>query len=329
MQSGEPSLPAARIRYDSCVRRECPNCGYDLTALTTPRCPECGRPFTPTEWADPTLLRRMLAWERTAGQRTIFAFPATVLSFILRPRQSLRLLRDDDGLLRVVGFALLLVPFSWIFAFVLSWVGVVAEPLIRPCLRNADGWKNSLWASNGPYRAEALAITMVRMLIHCTTFIATIAALWIPALIATDWTFRHQRRAFRLFAKALLYSLVWAALLGAFFATLGNAVLEQLGFGWAWNSGMLGHVFPWICWVALAVVAAQAGVALWFIRSPSCAFFETEGRAAVFHATLWISVTLPLAAYLMLVDRYLHLRFFLLFSADFRFWLLSHVLGVF
>ncbi len=50
----------------------CPNCGYSLRGLTTPRCPECGEEFAGRVPVRPT--SQAAYWDRVAGQKT-FSHP--------------------------------------------------------------------------------------------------------------------------------------------------------------------------------------------------------------------------------------------------------------
>ena len=78
------TLSAAPITWTD-SSPHCDQCGYDLRALTEPRCPECGKPFDPNAAPLPNI-----PW---LHRRVIGAFPAywrTVLLATLRPAKFAR-----------------------------------------------------------------------------------------------------------------------------------------------------------------------------------------------------------------------------------------------
>ena len=239
----------------------------------------------------------MPAWERLDRVNVLYAFPATILTMLVRPRRFLRLLRVDEGVLRAVVFFVLLIPTAWILAAVIS-----------------VAWEGELWGDDRKWKS--VATDGVRAAIHCTAFLCATLALWLPALVALDLLFWRNRPAFRLFAKALLYCMVWTCAVAAFAATLGRAVMGQFDPEWMWDPVLrytLGEgVMPWVCWVALAVVTVQCAMLLWFVQSPRCAYRLTSPRA-VRLAPIVIGATWLLATYLLLLDRHVHLRFHLQF----------------
>ena len=178
-------------------------------------------------------------------------------------------------------------------------------------------WEGHLWAFGGKWASAAA--NGIRVAIHCTAFLCATLLLWLPALVVLDLAFWRERRPFRLFAKALLYSMVWAALVAALASTLGRAVMEQFDMEWAWDPAGRAWasegVMPWICWVALAVVTGQCAMLLWYVRSPKCAF-RSAGTRAMRLPRIVIGVTWLLGAYLLLLDRHIHLRFHLQFVGE-------------
>jgi hypothetical protein len=63
----------------------CPRCGYNLTGLTLPRCPECGATF---DWEEVRRLaadRPTIAFERAGGWRKIPAFFVTWATVLFAP----------------------------------------------------------------------------------------------------------------------------------------------------------------------------------------------------------------------------------------------------
>jgi hypothetical protein len=96
-ESGPPAAHAA----DSGLR--CPRCGYNLTGLSSPRCPECG---TEVDWEHARFLAAnppQIAFERAAGARRIPAFIVTWLTVLFMPwvfaRQAVRRISARWGLL--------------------------------------------------------------------------------------------------------------------------------------------------------------------------------------------------------------------------------------
>ncbi len=53
---------------------KCPNCGYDLTGLIRPECPECGEPFDPVELA---------GLQRRYGYYIVPTWLALVICFVI------------------------------------------------------------------------------------------------------------------------------------------------------------------------------------------------------------------------------------------------------
>jgi RNA polymerase subunit RPABC4/transcription elongation factor Spt4 len=298
------------------ARRVCPTCKYDLRGLPSPRCPECGRRFSTEEWADSTLLTPMPAWERLDRVNVLYALPATILAMLVRPRRFLRLLRVDEGVLRTVVFFVLLIPTAWVIAAVISVAAARGGYYFKDFFNYAS-WKGYLWGFDGKW--GRVATDGLRVAIHCTAFLCATLALWLPALVVLDLVFWRDRLAFRLFAKAVLYCMVWACVVAALAATLGRAVMGQFDPEWTWNPvlrySLSEGIMPWICWVALAVVTAQCVMLLWFVQSPRCAFRPAGHRAARLTCIV-IGITWMLAAYLLLLDRHVHLRFHLQFVGE-------------
>ncbi|MCG3125505.1 MAG: hypothetical protein CHACPFDD_00328 [Phycisphaerae bacterium] len=259
------------------------------------------------------LLRPMPAWECLGHVRILSAFGLTLLMMLFRPARFLRLLRVEEGLLRTCAFFVLLIPTAFVVAVILSITAAAVGYPFRSLVPNYDWWQANLI---GPrFRLSHFAPNAMRVALHCGAFLGTIVAVWLPALAVMDLMLRRNRAPFRLFAKALLYSMTWACLAAAICSTLGRAILEQIDREWAWSPigrSIRGGALPWVCWVALAVVTMQCATLTWFVGSPKCAYREA-GDFAVGCAYGLIAATWLLAAYLLLGDYHVHLRFHLLF----------------
>jgi len=295
----------------------CPTCRYDLTGLRDPRCPECGRQFSYEEWNDASLLVPMPAWERAGRVNAILAFPATFVFATFRPREFARRLRRDEGLLRVVLFGVLLIPTAWLLAVLLSIAAATLGVLIRDWLPNHAWWEGHLIGFEPTWKWRLYVSS--RVAIHCTSFLAASLLVWLPALVALDLFFWRNRRPFRLLSKVLLYSMVWSCWVAAVAATIGRAVMEQFNMEWAWGPAgrdwISEGIMPWICWVAATLATVQCVWLLRFVRSKRCAF-RACGPQAVGVVSRVLLASWLFAMYLLLLDRHLLVRFYLLFGDD-------------
>jgi hypothetical protein len=116
----------------------CYRCGYDLTGLPEPRCPECGLDF---DWADPRLRapEPQIAFERTRGWRKIPAFFVTWLTLVLRPdlfaRQAVvRISARHAAAFLVACFAFVLsfaaFPYFWPKELVIIWPATALAQIV-------------------------------------------------------------------------------------------------------------------------------------------------------------------------------------------------------
>ena len=79
----EARAVAADSPTDSGLR--CPQCEYNLTGLTLPRCPECGAPFDWEEVRRAAAARPTIAFERARGWRNVPAFFVTWATVLFVP----------------------------------------------------------------------------------------------------------------------------------------------------------------------------------------------------------------------------------------------------
>jgi hypothetical protein len=315
MSAAAPPLPT--------LIPHCPRCNYNLTGLSEPRCPECGRTFTAAEWANPALLVREPALERP-GTRWLLGVLATLCAFPLRPRRFLRGLVRGEGIYRVVAFAVVLVPLAVLAAIAVCIAAAhLAAVYWQPIrLGPLETW---VWGHAEKYRVVQGVVAPV---LRCGALIGTSVAVWLPALIVLDLLYWRRRREFRLLAKALLYPLAvwfWASVLAC---TLGNWVAWRADINAVWGTLGGGYVYgnwPWVCWLAALLTTAQLAAALYVLYSPRCVFVRDPALVR----SRWTGAVLVcgwlLALYLLLIDRFVHLRFHLLFVIERFRWLFDYL----
>ena len=145
----------------------CPRCGYNLTGLTQPRCPECGVEF---DWDDvrrAAIAKPSIAFERARRWRRVTAFFVTWTTVLFAPwifaRQAVKRIRVGPGL--AFG-ALCFVPvtlryfheginstyFAWLSA---AAIYVFAQALLMTGL-DPHGWRRPratflFWLAVGGY----------------------------------------------------------------------------------------------------------------------------------------------------------------------------------
>ena len=152
----------------------CLSCGYNLTGLTQPRCPECGIEFDWEQVRQRAANRPTIAWERAKGWRRIPAFFVTWMTVLFAPwilaRQAARRIRVFPALIFGV---LCFVPitlrymyegmdpayFAWITA---AAIYVMGQALLMTAL-DPHGWRqpretSRFWLAIGGY-TSAVVVT--------------------------------------------------------------------------------------------------------------------------------------------------------------------------
>lgn len=293
----------------------CPICRYHLTGLAEPRCPECGEAFTPEEWTRRETLIVAPALERLGHTSLIYALPAAFLAPVFTPSRFLRGLRHDAHWGRAVLFFALELALAPVLAMV---VAIATAEIVRLA---ALEFPSSLYLE--PYLVSKLTLSELGRSSLWTAartcaFLLTGVLVWTPTLVALDLLLWRNRRAFRLLAKAFLYTTVWWFWPIVLMATAGNRLLVQIDNDWMW--GFLGGwskagAWPWICWLAALVTSVQFVGLLFFVRSRRCALAgeSSKGRRIV---TVILTAGWLLALYLLLLDWHVQLRFALQFVIE-------------
>jgi len=124
----------------------CVKCGYNLTELTSDRCPECG-------WnIDWDLARQMdparrsgTPVNRAQGWRRILAIPATLLLMLFRPVSFAKCLREDEPiwpavLVAILAYAVTFVPAFYSARQPIQWLTCYAGAIIACILVNTTGF---------------------------------------------------------------------------------------------------------------------------------------------------------------------------------------------
>ncbi len=293
----------------------CPQCGYNLTGLTEPRCPECGGRLTEPEWdqlrTHGLALARPPHWERRDAP-LLWRLPTTLFQVTFRPRQFLRGLRGDGGVLRVAWFcALLLVLAPLASVLACATLGHLSQVLPLEALDQFDHFA----LNKGP--PGQVAFTLLYDAVRTTALIGAGWLAWLPALVALDLCQWRTRAPFRLVAKALLYTAVWWFWVGALAPGVVNELLCPTWSVWGW--GMPGwtrlDARPWIHWVAAVLMTAQYLALAALIRAPQGAF-AVETPATRRRTTAILTAGWLLGLYLLLFDRHVQLRFHLQFATE-------------
>jgi len=98
----------------------CRNCNYDLQQLPGTRCPECGRPFDPS---DERSFRRFIPLPRPFAR----AIPLAIIALFVGPW--IFLLWEDTPLIvgGPLGFICIAIrPHGWYPSFIFGWMGASA-----------------------------------------------------------------------------------------------------------------------------------------------------------------------------------------------------------
>lgn len=230
-ESSSDSLAALAADVPQTGGLSCHRCGYDLTGLHTPRCPECGTAF---DWSDPRLRaegRPRIAFERgrtTAGR--VGGFVATWLTVMFLPwvfaRQAAARVRVRDGL----AFAGLCFAFTPLIRLVDSgwemwgaWMVTAAAylPIQAGVLSLLD---REFWRRPGRAFAFWVAVSG-----YTSAVVATECLSGPPIILLRDLL--HA-----LGGNALTPS--YSAMMPQMFMWTSEAVLAWLQMGW-WLTGML------------------------------------------------------------------------------------------
>jgi hypothetical protein len=253
-----------------------------------------------------------LPWERGAYVNAVYAFVGTILSLTFRPGRRRRSLSTESGAASAVLFFVLLIPTACALSVAVCFLAAKFGQIFPALIRHDAYWELSLWSKKPRYCMGEL----ISVLIRAIAFMLTGLLVWLPALVALDLTCWRERSAFRLAVKGLAYSSVWWFWSALLAAGLLREVLYQIagerwywGWGGAWSS--TGY-WPWPSWLAASVLTLQVVHVFLLTRSARSALQRRARRC--FSLSLlggWIC-----ALYLLIFDRFVHLRFHLQFISD-------------
>lgn len=100
------------------LRLYCPNCGYNVTGLSTQRCPECGKEFDLDKLREPSPAER--AWLQFGAKGIVWVLlaPGLCVAGYIALNLSGALLGDETlGMLLFLGLILLSLPVAFIGSF--------------------------------------------------------------------------------------------------------------------------------------------------------------------------------------------------------------------
>lgn len=306
----------------------CPRCDHILVGITQPRCPECGTPIAPADFADLGRLVPGPPWERRRYIGRFRAFWATALLFLFRPRRALSRLQGAARTQEAVSY--------WLWTFPAAWVSALL--LYAPIFLSRN-WKWLRW--------EIMVDEVLAAGIRCCALILAGMFVWLPMLVLLDAALWRNRRLFHVLARGAVYSMSWWFWAAVLFAGAGNWLVDtQLNkllwmlpdeympdpewlhrlrsYGWTWGNaplrgGLAGGVpaqyVPWICWVGTLLVTLQAIATGALTRKASRQHCQDPLRANR-RSMPYLCFGWLLAVYLLLVDRHVQLRFHLQFPVE-------------
>ena len=228
----------------------CLSCGYDVTSIETPRCPECGAALAEQDRASMTRLRALLDKGDTVPWRQLGVWTLTMLVYVV-------------GAAYMNGELFTMLPTTVLLTTAIVGslaLGNVAFRGLDRHLRLAaiDAWRRGLWMLHlpwlviAPLSAVMLAIAFaLKAAGRCEedTFVVGVVGLlvWLPCSIAAYFVFlaRARRHLASLGAntretRVRLWLAALLVLSGALFLGFGGGLLARYGAsqiaGLTWQS---------------------------------------------------------------------------------------------
>ncbi len=229
----------------------CLTCGYDLTGIESPRCPECGRSFTDQDRPSMARLRAIL----DRGDAIPWKYLGVWLLVAMVYAAGAEFMRGNDDMPALIIGAIVL-PIACFGSFALG--SVVLLGCERPKrLAAQDAWRRELWVLHFPwlviapvsvvFLASFFALKAAGLDLVATIWVGlTVLVVWLVCSLAAPFVFmrRARRRLAGTGADARLIRLrLWIAALivlgGAMFLGLGGGMLARYG-----AAKMAGYVDP-------------------------------------------------------------------------------------
>lgn len=305
----------------------CPRCDHILMGITQPRCPECGTPIAPADFADLGRLVPGPPWERRRYLGRFRAFWATALLFLFQPRRALSRLQGAARTQEAVSY--------WLWMFPAAWVSALL--LYAPIFLSRN-WKWLRW--------EIMVDEVLAAGIRCCALILAGMFVWLPMLVLLDAALWRNRRLFHVLARGAVYSMSCWFCAAVVFAGAGNWLvdfsvhkgldyvhavfmpdsqwLHRLRYcGWTWGNAPIrgffgfapGQYVPWICWIGTLLVTLQA-IAMGALTRKASRQYSQDPLRANRRFMSYLCFGWLLAVYLLLVDRHVQLRFHLQFPVE-------------
>lgn len=228
----------------------------------------------------------------------------------------------------------------WVWLLPLAWP--LAVILLMPVFL-ADEWK---------FLHRERIVDMVCVVgIRTTALLLSGLAVWLPTLVALDMALWRRRAEFHRLARGILYSMAWWFWAAVFFGGIGNWMIgyvwhrsmlrslisQGVESGWLpdftlsnmdwgsvpWRGGFSGYwpqqTVPWIAWIAAVIATLQFVTLFRLAKRPAGGSDATTSLWR--HPRRIIICGWLIAAYLLLFDRHVQLRFHLVLAADEWKWL--------